>query len=141
MAKRSRTAAYHFTRAPRTQAGKSKPTGTGQPPKPKTRGMNKTEERFALRLEEWLAAGQISAWWFEPISWKLADATRYVPDFMVQHESGALALYEVKGTKGREYMTTPDAWVKLKIAAEQMPFPLTVAWQTKDGHWHTEPLN
>ena len=139
MTRRSRTAAHYHT--PRTKAGKHAATGVGQPPKTKRAGMNKTEERFADHLDTWMTAGYISAWWFEPMSWKLADATRYMPDFLTQHADGALHVYEVKAAKGRDYMTTPDAWVKLKIAAEQMPYPLTVAWQTKDAHWHTEQLN
>ena len=125
----------------RTQAGRPKPIGTGKAPKSPRERMNKTEQAFATRLDAQLAAGDITAYWFEAITWRLADNTFYRPDFLVQFPDGALVIYECKGTRGREYMTTPDAWVKLKVCAETMPFPLVVVWKTKDGHWHSEALN
>jgi hypothetical protein len=135
--RRSSTPAFY---AKRTSAGKPKPNGSAAP-KPPREKMNKTEQRFAQRLDAQLADGHIHWWAFEFLSVKLADDTHYRPDFLVQRPDGTLWLYEVKAAKGRDYMTTPDAWVKLKIAAKELPIPLTVVWQTKDHHWHEERLN
>jgi hypothetical protein len=138
MTRRSSTPAYY---AKRTSAGKPRPIAKGIAPKTAGERMNKTEQRFALTLESELAAGHCIAWWFEAMSWRLADNTHYRPDFQVQRPDGSIELYEVKAAKRGEYMTTPEAWVKLKVAAEQMPYPLTVVWQTKDGYWQRERLN
>jgi hypothetical protein len=97
--------------------------------------MNKGETRYAQILTARQAAGLVSAWWYEGMSWRLADETHYRPDFVVLLPDGALELHEVKAASGdSDFGATPEAWVKLKVVAEHAPFPVVVVWQ-KGGAW------
>lgn len=92
------------------------------------RGMNKLEARFVQEvLEPWVKAGlapgfgsgDIDRWHFEGITFKLAQRTRYTPDFFVAvdyggGEQGFLCI-ETKG------FWREDARVKIKVAAEMFP--------------------
>ena len=129
----SRRSRVNFTFVQRGGKGRA---GKGKPPASRTAGMNKTEARYAEHLQALLTAGDITAWWYEPVSWKIAASTHYKPDFLVQYEDGSLEVHEVKATRGKDWASTPEAWVKLKVVAEQMPFRLAVVWQTKDYVWH-----
>ena len=79
--------------------------------------MNKTEAEYAGMLEARKERGDISWYAFEAITLKLADNTRYTPDFMVMLADGVLEIHETKGGFIRE-----DGWLKLKIAAGLFPF-------------------
>ena len=58
------------------------------------------------------------SWWkYEAITFKLADDTRYTPDFAVMLPNGEFEIHETKGGFIRE-----DGWQKLKIAAGMFPF-------------------
>lgn len=91
--------------------------------------MNKTEERYSAVLADRQAAGEIIAWWFERFTFKLADDTRYTPDFMVQLPDGTLEAHETKG------FMEEDAKVKIKVFAEAFPFRCVVvrAKAKRDG--------
>lgn len=89
------------------------------------RGMNKTEAKFARYLDDCKFSGDIRGYWFEAVKFRLADRTWYTPDFLVQFGDGSFYLVETKGTYVRE-----DAWIKLKVAAEVMPFPFYLAMWT-----------
>lgn len=78
-------------------------------------GMNATERAFAAYLEAQKRSGDIRLWRFGRFTLKLADDTRYTPDFYVLENSGAVTLYEVKG------FFRDDAKVKLKVAATDFP--------------------
>jgi len=45
--------------------------------------MNKTEQAYSLHLEAMKQGGEILWWKFEGMTFKLADKTRYTPDFCV----------------------------------------------------------
>jgi hypothetical protein len=77
--------------------------------------MNKTESRYADVLCARLLAGEIIAYWYERWTFKLADDTRYTPDFMVQLPDGTIEAHEVKG-----FMET-HARVKIKVLPEMFP--------------------
>jgi hypothetical protein len=94
-------------------------------------GMNKTERLRAIDLEAMKRTGQIAQWWYEQWTFKLADDTRYTPDFVVQRPSGALEVEEVKGHM------RDDALVKLKVFVAQFPFPTRVFRLIK-GSWEVE---
>lgn len=79
--------------------------------------MNKTEAEYAGMLEARKTGGDIVWWTFEAVTLKLADNTRYTPDFMVMLADGALEIHETKGGFIRE-----DGWLKLKVAAGMFPF-------------------
>jgi hypothetical protein len=97
--------------------------------------LNKTEAAYAVRLEEMKAAGVIRWFSFEGMTFKLADNTRYTPDFAVMRADGLIELHEVKG------FWRDDARVKIKVAAELFPFRfIAVKAKTKKsgGGWSTE---
>lgn len=81
----------------------------------KTGEMNGTESAYAALLESRKAAGEIVWYAFESITFKLADDTRYTPDFAVMLASGRLQAHEVKGH------WQDDAKVKIKVAAALFP--------------------
>lgn len=86
--------------------------------------MNKTEETYAETLEAKRLAGEISAWWFEPITFKLADDTRYTPDFGILHIDGAMEFVDTK------VLLHQHSLVKVKCAAEKF-FPFLFAFEQK----------
>lgn len=95
---------------------------------------NKTEARYITEvLQPAVARGEIVKWWFERFTMKLADDTRYTPDFLCQLASGELVLHEVKG------FMEEDARVKIAVAAEYFPFRLYIAkflknaWEVKEA--------
>lgn len=92
-------------------------------------GMNKTERRFARYLDDLKFSGDIRGYWFESVKFRLANRCWYTPDFLVQFRDGSFILHEVKGTYVRE-----DSWIKLKVAADSMPFPFFLA-QWTDKEW------
>lgn len=109
-------------------------------PKTPEERMNKGERAYAQLLEQRRADGHVAAWWFEALSWRLADNTHYRGDFLVLLQDGTLELHEVKGRKGESFYAEEDAWLKLKIAAEQMPWPVVVVWPSKAGGFQERRL-
>lgn len=94
--------------------------------------MNKTEARYAQQLEVERLAGVIRWWGFEAITVRLADGCRLTPDFAVEDVDGRLQLREVKGSLR---MIRDDARVKLKVAAEYLPWPVYLVVPQKGGGW------
>jgi hypothetical protein len=81
---------------------------------------NKTEERYENEiLKPLLAAGEILWYCFEGITFKLADDTRYTPDYPVLNKHGLIEIHEVKGSLK---FIEDDAKVKIKVAEEKFPF-------------------
>lgn len=93
------------------------------------RGMNKTEERRAIELEALKRSGEITLWMYEAVTLKLADDTRYTPDFFVMLNDGTIRFEETKG------FLRDDALVKIKVAAALFPFRFVMytARAKKDG--------
>ncbi|TYK72126.1 DUF1064 domain-containing protein [Comamonas sp. Z1] len=77
--------------------------------------MNGTEQAYHDHLTQRQHAGEIAWFKFEGMTFKLADDTRYTPDFMVMLADGQLQAHEVKG------YWTDDARVKTKVAASLFP--------------------
>lgn len=98
-------------------AGRASVAATPAATPPKGRGMNKTEQAHALRLEMRRRAGEVAWYGYEAVKLRLADATWYTPDFAVLMADGAWTFHETKGAFIRD-----DARVKLKVAAEAFPF-------------------
>lgn len=92
--------------------------------------MNKTEAEYAQMLEARRVSGEIQWWAYEAMTLKLADNTRYTPDFLVMLADGALEVHETKGGFIRE-----DGWLKLKVAAGMFPFRFFLCQKAskKDG--------
>lgn len=94
--------------------------------------MNKTESAYAQELALRQAAGEIVAFGYEQIKFKLADKTFYTPDFFVVRSDGSMELHEVKG------FWEDDARVKIKVAAKEFPMFLFVAVRRVRKEWETE---
>lgn len=96
--------------------------------------MNGLEKRYALHLTTLIAVGEILAWRFEPLKLRLAPATYWTPDFLVQMPDGRLELREVKGH------WEDDARVKIKWAAKDfgLLFRVIAVTEPRRGEWKTE---
>lgn len=82
--------------------------------------MNRTESRYAAELESLKLAGEIAAWWFEPMSLRLSapeegQPARFTPDFMVLLPDGTTFLDDVKGGGPAD----KASGVRVKCAAER----------------------
>ena len=91
--------------------------------------MNKAEADYAAILDIERSQGRILGFYFERMTLKLADDTRYTPDFMVVLPDGEIRFDEVKG------FMEDDAWVKFKVASEMFPFSFRLVKKKakKDG--------
>ena len=78
--------------------------------------LNGTEQAYQEHLAQRHHAGEIAWFKFEGITFKLADDTRYTPDFTVMLADGRMQVHEVKG------FWTDDARVKIKVASALFPF-------------------
>lgn len=97
----------------------------------KAGAMNRTEAKYAQRLEERRRNGGIAWFKFEAVKLRLADKTFYTPDFAVMLTDGTLEMHEVKG------FWEDDARVKVKVAASLYPFRF-IAVTHKRGAWSQE---
>ncbi len=128
--------AAHLRRAPEAEsaqkpAAKRLPVAVGTVAPPELNpAMNKTEAEYAGMLEERRLRGEVAWWRYEAITLKLADNTRYTPDFLVMLPDGVLEIHETKGGFIRE-----DGWLKLKVAAALFPFRFFLCQKAskKDG--------
>jgi hypothetical protein len=97
--------------------------------------MNKTERAYSQRLETLRLAGEILAWRFEPLKFRLGHACYYTPDFEVVDLDGLLEYHEVKG------FWRDDARVKIKTAARLFGDRRFIAVQLVKGSWSVEDIN
>jgi hypothetical protein len=97
--------------------------------------MNKTEAAYAALLEARRHCGEVLWFGFEALKLRLAEATTYMPDFIVIAASGQVEAHEVKG------FWRDDARVKFKVAAELFPWVKFMAVRKlKGGAWGIEAL-
>lgn len=116
----------------RIPADKLGRVGRGRRP---VQDMNGLEQEYANLLELRRHAGEILWWVFEGMTFKLADNTRYTPDFALMLASGEIEIHETKGH------WEDDARVKIKVAAALFPFRFVGIRKRpkKDGGgWATE---
>jgi len=108
--------------------------GRGRAYRPSAGVTNRTERRYAEHLERLRQAGEILAWRFECVRFRLGidDKTTYTPDFEVLLPSMEYEYHEVKGAKNyREEKGGPvtragaywpeDSRLKVKVAAAIYP--------------------
>ena len=77
--------------------------------------MNKTESEYADCLEARKRLGEILDWQFECYTLKLADGTRFTPDFAITFPNGTMHFIDVKGGGPIDAKSV----VKVKCAAEK----------------------
>jgi hypothetical protein len=97
---------------------------------------SRTEQRYALLLEQWQHEGLIVRWRYEAVRLLLAPATTLTVDFCLTMPDGRWQFHEVKGAYVRE-----DGWIKLKQAAALWPewrFALA-QWKQEAWHWREVP--
>lgn len=108
--------------------GLSKPRGR--------KGMNRTEQAFALRLEAMKQAGEIVRHDFEGVTLRLPDGLAYTPDFAAwepvlgSYSPPAMVLFETKGAYIR-----PDSLTKFRAFRAYFPQVRMEMWQLKKGQW------
>lgn len=91
--------------------------------------MNKTEAAYAQYLDFLQRAGYVKSFRFEAITLRLADGTRYTPDFLVERFDTKPELHEVKG------FWREDALVKYRVAAELFPMFLFRVVKRRRHEW------
>ncbi len=68
-------------------------------------------------------SGEILDWEFEKFTLKLAQDTRYTPDFFVVKRDQTAEFHEVKvALKSGAFLAEDDAKVKIKVASEMFPW-------------------
>lgn len=104
--------------------------GARQTPQPKGRtvkpvrgSMNGSERRYAAHLEHRVRKGEVAAFWFEPVKFRLADKTWLTVDFMV---------------KGH---LEDDSAVKLKVQSEAYwVFPVKLVREKPHNVFHVREV-
>lgn len=97
--------------------------------------MNKTEADYAQALELQKIAGEVLWYAYEAITFKLANDTRYTPDFAVMDKEGFLECHECKG------YWDDKAKVKIKVAASLFPcrfIAIRKLTKKSGGGWEVE---
>jgi hypothetical protein len=99
-------------------------------------GMNKTEAEYAHVLRARQSAGQVLAFGYERLTFRLAFNLRYTPDYDLLMPDGTVQIHEIKG------FWEEDARVKIKTAAQMFPHFRFVGVQKlpakKGGGWSYE---
>ena len=94
--------------------------------------MNRTEKLYSGMLEKLKLSGEILAWRFEAITFRLGHRCNYTPDFLVVTPR-EIQIHEVKGGYVRE-----DGLVKWKLAAECHPEFRFFLCRYRNGKWNVE---
>ena len=118
--------------------------------------MNGTEAAYAREvLEPAKQRGAILDFWFQEWTFKLADDSRFTPDFVVLPLDCVIEAHEINGSTSRKKKgedgetkivgTKPfvesDAKVKLRVLATRFPLRVVVAYQRRKyegGGWGRE---
>lgn len=99
---------------------------------------NKTELRFELEfILPRVASGKIQQYGYEDWTFKLADDTRYTPDYWALADDDVIDLYECKGS----FLLDPNGRTKFKVAASRYPFRFWFCQYLKDGWKITSPYD
>ena len=107
----------------------SRSPGPAAPACVEPEGMNKTESLYSRRLDQRKLAGEILAWRFEALTFRLAYRCNYTPDFLVVTPV-EIQVHEVKGGYVRE-----DGLIKWKMAAQAHPEFRFFLCKYVQGHW------
>lgn len=108
------------------------PISTPKPISPNAT-MTEPEKRMAVALDERKRAGELQAWWFEAITFRVGiERCRYTPDFVALLADGSLEVIEVKGEKKWD-----DAIVKFKAAVLEYPIARWRMLEYAAGEWRT----
>jgi hypothetical protein len=114
-----------------------------EPPKdvPKRKPMNAGETRYAQYLHLKIRTGEVKQYWFEGMTLRLADSTRFTVDFLIEFADGHLECHDVKGAKKlrgkKSFWCEEDAKIKIKVAAEMFRgvFVFKIVYPVGRGEW------
>jgi hypothetical protein len=113
-------------------AARQKEPGPAAPACVQPEDMNKTEALYVRRLDSRKLAGEILAWRFEALTFRLAYRCHYTPDFLVVTPT-EIQIHEIKGGYVRE-----DGLIKWKMAAEAHPEFRFFLCKYVQGHWRIQ---
>jgi hypothetical protein len=97
--------------------------------------LNRTEQAYSDHLDALKARGEIEWFTFEGMTFKLAEGSRYTPDFTVLFPDGSMQIHEVKGR------WLDDAKTKIKVASDKFPFQFKAIYavpKRDGGGWREE---
>jgi len=101
--------------------------------------LNKTERDWYEKLKQGVLVGLYKQVGVQNVTLKIADRTRYTPDFYVILADDTQVMFEVKG------FWRDDARVKIKVAARSFPQFKFIAVQKlkkkQGGGWKQEIIN
>lgn len=105
---------------------------------------SKVEAAYEVHLGMLKTSGEILAFWYEPLSFRLGPDLHYRPDFLVMRTDRVLELHETKpiGGAGIRAKGGPrfgnDSIVKLRACAGLFPFPCYIVTPEDRGmtSWH-----
>lgn len=103
-----------------------------------TAKMTKPERAFTEHCEARRIVKEIEIWRFEPVTFSLADDTRYTPDVMIVHNDGLIGFFDTKAfwKKSKKVHYTQWSLAAMKMAAEMHPyFSFSMCWQDETGEW------
>lgn len=118
--------------------------------------MNSWEAAYAAEvLAPAKERGEILAYWFEAVTFKIAADVRYTPDFLVQAADGYFEVHEVKGSQskkrkgadgeqeivGTKPYVEPQDRIRLQTFADKFPFKARMVWQRRKyegGGWGSQ---
>jgi hypothetical protein len=102
---------------------------------------NKGEAAYGQHLEVQKRAGHIVDYWYEGMTLKLANDTRFTPDYFVLNADLEVELHEVKPASKGKYFAREDSVLKLRVTARMFPFRIFVVWPEKGYmHWYREEM-
>jgi hypothetical protein len=90
---------------------------------------NKTELAYEEYLQILKLAGEVSAWWFESVTFVLADRATYTPDYVVLYATGVVEIIEIKG------FVEDDAAKTFRIARGLFPWLTFKMLKKVKGGW------
>lgn len=96
--------------------------------------MNRLETSYAALLDNRKHKGEILAWWFEAVAFRVGERCFWHPDFLVMLADGTLEIHDTKG------FTKDDATVKARAVAAKFPMTVYHVTYTKKGGWKWQSM-
>lgn len=96
--------------------------------------MNRLETNYAALLDNRKHKGEILAYWFEAVAFRVGERCFWHPDFLVMLDDGTLEIHDTKG------FAKDDATVKARAVAAKFPFQVYHVTYTKKGGWKWQSM-
>ena len=109
---------------------KPKPPATGRICRHERGEKNKTELAYEEYLKTLKLVGEVTNWWFESVTFVLADRASYTPDYVVMYATGVVEIIEIKGG-----IVEDDAAAKFRVARGMFPWLTFKMLKKSKGGW------